>query len=159
MQNLNVKMSSICMRIKNHLHINSFALSLALKQRLETTWNGLLMTHTQDTQCNIYSLQQFLIANKHYIVTTWIGFLNGFDKTAGKIRLKILPITATPGIFAAWINEPFFSLNTSKKTRKATSKINWLSYLWWKTEKLTGNIAFTTEHVLYYYFFNFSSYF
>ena len=70
MQNLNVKMSSICMRIKNHLHINSFALRLALKQRLEATWNGLLMTHTQDTQCNIYSLQQFLIANKRYIVTT-----------------------------------------------------------------------------------------
>ena len=101
MQNLNVKMSSICMRIKNHLHINSFALSLALKQRLEATWNGLLMMHTQDTQCNIYSLQQFLIANKRFIVTTRIGFLNGFDKTAGKIRLKILPITATPGIFAA----------------------------------------------------------
>ena len=155
MQNLNVKMSSVCMRIKNHLHINSFALSLVLKQKLEPTWNGLLMTHTQDTQCN---LQQFLIANKRYIVTTWIGFLNDFDKTAGKIHLKILPITATPGIFAAWINEPFFSLNTSKKTKKAKSKINWLSYLWWKTEKLRGNMAFTTEHVLYYYFFNFSSY-
>ena len=30
-----VKMSSICMRIKNHFHSNSFALSLALKQILE----------------------------------------------------------------------------------------------------------------------------
>ena len=126
MQNLNVKMSSICMRIKNQFHINGFALSLALKQRLEATRNGLSTMHTQDTQCNIYSLQQFLIANKRYIVTTRIGFFNGFDETAGKICIKILPITATPGIFAAWINEPFFSLNTSKKTRKATSKINWL---------------------------------
>ena len=29
-----VKMSFICMRIKIHVHINSFTLSLALKQRL-----------------------------------------------------------------------------------------------------------------------------
>ena len=32
-----VKMKFICMRIKNHSHINGFALSLALKQRLEAT--------------------------------------------------------------------------------------------------------------------------
>ena len=34
---LNVKMNFICMRIKNHFHINGFGLSLALKQRLERT--------------------------------------------------------------------------------------------------------------------------
>ena len=33
-----VKMKFICMRIKNHSHINGFTLSLALKQRLEATW-------------------------------------------------------------------------------------------------------------------------
>ena len=33
-----VNMRFICMRIKNHFHINGFALSLALKQRLEATW-------------------------------------------------------------------------------------------------------------------------
>ena len=32
-----VKMSYICMRIKEHFHINGFALSLALKQRLGAT--------------------------------------------------------------------------------------------------------------------------
>ena len=31
------KMSYICMRLKNHLYINGFALSLALKQRMEET--------------------------------------------------------------------------------------------------------------------------
>ena len=31
-------MSYICMRIKNHFHINSFAVSLALKLRLEATY-------------------------------------------------------------------------------------------------------------------------
>ena len=30
-------MSFICMRIKNHFHINGVELSLALKQRLEAT--------------------------------------------------------------------------------------------------------------------------
>ena len=34
-----VKMSFVCMRIKNHFHINSFAVSLALKLRLEATRN------------------------------------------------------------------------------------------------------------------------
>ena len=29
--------ADICMRINNHFHINGFALSLALKQRLEAT--------------------------------------------------------------------------------------------------------------------------
>ena len=33
-----VKMSSICMGIKNHFEVNGFTLSLALKQRLEATW-------------------------------------------------------------------------------------------------------------------------
>ena len=33
-----VKMKFICMRIKNYFHINGFTLSLALKQRLESTW-------------------------------------------------------------------------------------------------------------------------
>ena len=33
-----LKMSFICMRIKNHFHINSFAFSLALKLRLEATY-------------------------------------------------------------------------------------------------------------------------
>ena len=33
-----VKMSFICIRIKNQFHINSFALSLALKQRLGANW-------------------------------------------------------------------------------------------------------------------------
>ena len=33
-----VKMSVICMRITSHFHINAFALSLALKQRLEPIW-------------------------------------------------------------------------------------------------------------------------
>ena len=32
------KMNFICMRIKNRYHINSFALSLALKQKLEASW-------------------------------------------------------------------------------------------------------------------------
>ena len=32
-----VKMSYICMRIKEHFHINGFGLSLALKQRLGAT--------------------------------------------------------------------------------------------------------------------------
>ena len=36
-QNLVVKMSCICMRMKNHFHISGFALSLALKQRLVAT--------------------------------------------------------------------------------------------------------------------------
>ena len=31
------KMGFICIRIKNHFHINGFALSLALKQRLGAT--------------------------------------------------------------------------------------------------------------------------
>ena len=43
-------MSSICMRIKYHLNVNGFTLSLALKQRLKATRHGLLMMHTQDTQ-------------------------------------------------------------------------------------------------------------
>ena len=30
-------MSLICMRIKNHFHVNGFVLSLALNQRLEAT--------------------------------------------------------------------------------------------------------------------------
>ena len=34
---LSVKMSFISMRIKNHFHISVFALSLALKRRLEVT--------------------------------------------------------------------------------------------------------------------------
>ena len=34
------------MRIKNHFHINVFALSLALKQRLEATWT--LIGHLPD---------------------------------------------------------------------------------------------------------------
>ena len=42
MQNL----SFICMRIKNHFHINGFALSLALKQRLEGTTVPLVPTLT-----------------------------------------------------------------------------------------------------------------
>ena len=33
-----VKIKFICMRIKNHFHINGFTLSLTLKQRLESTW-------------------------------------------------------------------------------------------------------------------------
>ena len=33
-----VKMIFICIRIKNQFHINSFALSLALKQRLGANW-------------------------------------------------------------------------------------------------------------------------
>ena len=33
-----VKMSFICMRIKNHFRTNGFALSLALKKRLQPTW-------------------------------------------------------------------------------------------------------------------------
>ena len=39
-----VIMSFICMRIKNHFHINGFAFSLALKQRLGTTrkWPNVL---------------------------------------------------------------------------------------------------------------------
>ena len=32
-----VQMSFVCMKIYNHFHINGLALSLALKQRLETT--------------------------------------------------------------------------------------------------------------------------
>ena len=32
-----VKMSCICMRMKNHFHISGFALSLTLKQRLVAT--------------------------------------------------------------------------------------------------------------------------
>ena len=32
-----VNMRFICMRIKNHFHINGFALTLALKQRVEAT--------------------------------------------------------------------------------------------------------------------------
>ena len=32
-----VKMSYICVRIKNHFHINGFAICLALKQRLGVT--------------------------------------------------------------------------------------------------------------------------
>ena len=36
-----VKMSFVCMKINNHFHINSVALSLALKQRFGSTrtWN------------------------------------------------------------------------------------------------------------------------
>lgn len=34
-----VKMCFICMRVNNHFHINSFALRLALKERLEATLN------------------------------------------------------------------------------------------------------------------------
>ena len=33
-----VKMSFICMKTKNDFRVNGFALSLALKQRLETAW-------------------------------------------------------------------------------------------------------------------------
>ena len=35
------EISLICMRIKNHSHMNSFALSLALKQRAGRVGNGL----------------------------------------------------------------------------------------------------------------------
>ena len=35
-----VKMSAICMRIRNHFHINGFAISLTLKQRLVATHGG-----------------------------------------------------------------------------------------------------------------------
>ena len=35
-QNLSGEMSFICMKTKNHILINGFALSLALKQRLES---------------------------------------------------------------------------------------------------------------------------
>ena len=35
-----VKMSFICVRIRNHFHVNGFALSLAWKQRLRTTGKG-----------------------------------------------------------------------------------------------------------------------
>ena len=36
MENLSCESSFICRRIKNNFHINDFALSLALKRRLET---------------------------------------------------------------------------------------------------------------------------
>ena len=42
------KMSFIYMRIKNHFHIKSFALSLALKPRLPTTQNSLLFASIND---------------------------------------------------------------------------------------------------------------
>ena len=36
-KNFVAKMSLICMRKKNHFHVNGFVLSLALNQRLEAT--------------------------------------------------------------------------------------------------------------------------
>ena len=33
-----MKMGYICVRIKNHFRTNGFALSLALKERLQATW-------------------------------------------------------------------------------------------------------------------------
>ena len=65
MQDLSCKNEFICMRIKNHFHINGFALSLALKQKLGATrkrptllpdwllkliwWNYRLTTHKWDS--------------------------------------------------------------------------------------------------------------
>ena len=37
MQDLSCEKEFICMRIKNHFHINGFTLSLALEQKLEAT--------------------------------------------------------------------------------------------------------------------------
>ena len=38
MQTFLVKVTFICMRIKNSFHINNFAFSLALKERLRAIW-------------------------------------------------------------------------------------------------------------------------
>ena len=51
-----MKMCFICMRTKNHFYTNGFALSLALKQRLGTSWKWptVLTTVSPDTVRSTY---------------------------------------------------------------------------------------------------------
>ena len=60
-----LKMCFICMRVKNHFHVNGFALSLALKQRLEATWNT---RYRNDKQMYFSKKSIHLIESKGY---TW----------------------------------------------------------------------------------------
>ena len=56
-------MCFICMRVKNHFHVNGFALSLALKQRLEATWNT---RYRNDKQMHFSKKSIHLIESKEY---------------------------------------------------------------------------------------------
>ena len=70
-----VKMSFICIRIKNHFHANGFALSLALKQRLEAMrkcpiwWLCSLQKVSIKLQ---HSLSCFAIFNNHNIFINFV---------------------------------------------------------------------------------------
>ena len=46
-------MSLICMRIKNHFHVNGFVLSLALNQRLEATRKWPIEHFTVTGKCHV----------------------------------------------------------------------------------------------------------
>ena len=52
------------MRIKNHFQINGFALSVALKQKLEATWYFLTTTGDKETsfevQCPVHLFSMYL---------------------------------------------------------------------------------------------------
>ena len=57
-----LKMSFICMGIEIYFHINGFALSLALKLRLEATWKWPIVMHSKNCSyaCRLAGLMTLL---------------------------------------------------------------------------------------------------
>ena len=62
-----VKMSYICMRIKEHFHINGFALSLALKQRLGATQKWLIARKITSTESRPHSPLLLVAPSGHLV--------------------------------------------------------------------------------------------
>ena len=86
-----VKMSLNRMRIKNYFHINSFAISLALKQRLGTSFDVLvshLRTRFSFSSCQIEIWRVFtLLASRMTIISWKLFILSLFLEQQRKNRL------------------------------------------------------------------------
>ena len=70
------------MRIKNHFHIKSFALSLALKPRLPTTQNSLLFASINDLS-NVH-WDDILSSGKNNVDVLFSSFYNKFNTIVNK---------------------------------------------------------------------------
>ena len=89
-----VKMSFICIIIKNHFHINSFALSLALKVRFFGTRKWPIFSSLQSITKEIWAIKHCKIAMWQNFNELFLGFLKeNFPEMIWYIRLKCWEIT------------------------------------------------------------------